>query len=235
MPRTCLEVCKIQCLALECALNLEELSRHWGAQWSWSLIEGVASCPSYPSCSVSAGSKATKRCSATGMGDPSSMPRPLEEFQLAKHFLAFDTIYRHYISANITGGGFRGFNCSGCWPAILPVPTMLHLALNSPLPLATPQQNLRDGHLWRSKSTSPMSLLAGRQHRRMQAAHPQPYLLNIQNLKRQQAHAFKDQALSQLESHQHQPVASWDRRGAFKSRLCRLLTLSKTCKPRLSH
>lgn len=118
------------------------------------------------------------------MGDPSSMPRhlkkPLEEFQLAKHFLAFDTIYRHYISANITGGGFRGFNCSGYWPAILPVPTVLHLALNSPchLPLLS---KIFVTVILEIQIHFPNVTPGGRQRRGMHAAHPQPYMLNIQN------------------------------------------------------
>ena len=243
MPRTCLEVCKFQCLALECALNLEELSRHWGAQWSWCLIEAVASCPSYPSCSVSAGSKATKRCSATGMGDPSSMPRhlkkPLEEFQLAKLFLAFDTIYRHAKPTVTTSLQISLEEASEA--SIVPAigqqfSQSLQCFILLWIPLATCHSSAKSSwrSSWRSKSTSPMSLLA--------EGNVEACMLLILNhicwtsrIQTPTGSCLQRPGLVTIGKSSASACCQLRSEGAFKSRLCRLLTLSKTCKPWLSH
>ena len=115
-----------------------------------------------------------------------------------------------------------------------PSPYSASSCFKFPLPLATPQQNLRDGHLgdpnplpqchsWRSVNVEACMLL----------------ILNhicwTSRIQTPTGSCFQRPGLVTVGKSSASACCQLRSEGAFKSRLCRLLTLSKTCKPWLSH
>lgn len=235
MPRTCLEVCKIQCLALyrvrlEFGRTLSTLGcamvvkPHWGS--------GFMSFVSFVFCFCRLQGHKAMLCYRHGWSVLNA--KATGRVLAGKAFLS---LWHDLPALHL---------CKYHWRRLQRLQLFRLLASNSPspysasscfkFPFATCHSSAKSSwrSSWRAKSTSPMSLLA--------AGNVEACMLLILNhicwtsrIQTPTGSCFHRPGLVTVGKSSASACFQLRSEGAFKSRLCRLLTLSKTCKPWLSH